>query len=266
MDKWMELVKPFDDDRIKFKLQSKSRDGRQGLFVPYIDARDVMERLDEVLGPEGWHDRYDVQQARLVHTDRDGVTRESTIFYAKCALTILTTTKEDVGEGDSPKAAVSDALKRTAVKFGIGRHLYEGSKVWAPIDEYGNPLISRDEMLAIWKGEKEQVSVPTTTTSTPITTPPATTTTTATSTTPKAVTGQPASSKQIGYLRRLLKDIGLDKGKFELFIGWFAKKNNAETLTKQLASELIELAKENPEELKDLIDIFDVELEMGEGE
>jgi hypothetical protein len=43
-------------------------------------------------------------------------------------------TKEDVGEGDSLKAAFSDALKRAAVKFGVGRYLYRLEKQWVDYD------------------------------------------------------------------------------------------------------------------------------------
>jgi len=55
----------------------------------------------------------------------------------KCRLTVLGVTKEDVGEGGTLKAAFSDALKRAAVKFGVGRHLYEMEKVWVDLDERG---------------------------------------------------------------------------------------------------------------------------------
>jgi hypothetical protein len=50
-------------------------------------------------------------------------------------------TKEDVGgqseqpdEGDRRKAAFSDALKRAAVKFGIGRYLYRQKPQWVDYD------------------------------------------------------------------------------------------------------------------------------------
>ena len=51
-------------------------------------------------------------------------------------------THEDVGseskqpnEGDRNKAAVSDAFKRAAVKFGVGRYLYRLGMKWVPYDE-----------------------------------------------------------------------------------------------------------------------------------
>lgn len=102
--------------------QVKQRDGRGGLTFSYVDARDVENRLDEVVGPDGWSDEYEV-----VDPQRMGI---------KCRLTVLGVYKEGVGypnnavgstrESEEPgKDAESDALKRAAVKFGIGRHLYD---------------------------------------------------------------------------------------------------------------------------------------------
>ncbi|MFQ3650102.1 MAG: Rad52/Rad22 family DNA repair protein, partial [Gemmataceae bacterium] len=66
-------------------------------------------------------------------------------------------TKEDVGgpseqpdEGDRRKAAFSDALKRAAVKFGIGRYLYRLKPQWVAYDPQkrrilGTPQLTLDE-------------------------------------------------------------------------------------------------------------------------
>ena len=124
---------PFPEEVIDVKVQTVSRDGRRGQVVAYVDARAVMNRLDEVVGPDGWYDTYEVLTDRVV-PGRNG---EERLVEVKCRLTILGVTKEDVGEGDTLKAAFSDALKRAAVKFGVGRHLYEMEKVWVELDEAG---------------------------------------------------------------------------------------------------------------------------------
>lgn len=123
------LAKPFHPSVVKWKVQSVSKSGK-GLMVAYVDARDVLERLDEVVGPEGWHDTYEVLADRGEGNER--------LVEVKCRLTVLGITKEDVGEGDTLKAAFSDALKRAAVKFGVGRYLYTLDKVWVPLDN-GRP-------------------------------------------------------------------------------------------------------------------------------
>jgi len=116
------LVSPFDTSEIKFK-PTAIKDGK-ALALPYVDARTILDRLDEAIGSENWQDEYDVISPNQVI----------------CKLTIHGTTKSDAGEASSEdreplKSAVSDALKRAAVKFGIGRYLYRSPKIWCKFDE-----------------------------------------------------------------------------------------------------------------------------------
>ena len=125
---WRKLAEPFPPGEVQWRVEALSRDKKRALVVPYVDARTVLDRLDKVVGPEGWHDAYEVlsDAERLVKDER-GERRER-LCEVKCRLTVLGVTKEDVGEGDSLKAAFSDALKRAAVKFGVGRYLYRLEK------------------------------------------------------------------------------------------------------------------------------------------
>ena len=98
-------------------------------ILAYIDARDVMDRLDEVVGVGGWQDSYKV-------LNDDSV---------ECTLTILGVSKVDVGERTNfadMKGGYSDAFKRAAVKFGIGRFLYDLPKKWSKVDQRGKPINS----------------------------------------------------------------------------------------------------------------------------
>jgi hypothetical protein len=106
------LAQPFEADEVRVRPQG----GRQ---LQYITARTVMNRLDDVLGPANWSDEYLPQEHSVI-----------------CRLTIrlpdgTTLTKSDAGgyagmsdSGDDDKSGFSDAFKRAAVKFGIGRYLY----------------------------------------------------------------------------------------------------------------------------------------------
>lgn len=99
-----------------------TRDGQtQAMVLWYIDARDVMNRLDDVFGPGGWQDRYETAFDKAM-----------VICHLSCRVNGEWITKSDAGalseqpdEGDRLKAAVSDSLKRAGVKWGIGRYLYE---------------------------------------------------------------------------------------------------------------------------------------------
>jgi hypothetical protein len=122
------LAVPFPVEAIRFKPQAVS--GARALPVPYISARHVMDRLDEVVGPSAWQDEF------FVLASGDVTCRLSVRLGAEWV------TKQDVGsqseqpdDGDKMKAGFSDALKRSAVKFGIGRYLYTGRPLpWADFD------------------------------------------------------------------------------------------------------------------------------------
>lgn len=92
----------------------KQRKGPGGLMLDYIDARFVMDRLDEI-GGENWQDQF---------VDRsDGSVR--------CGIGILVdgewVWKWDVGVAsdiEPEKGAYSESFKRAGVKWGIARDLY----------------------------------------------------------------------------------------------------------------------------------------------
>lgn len=117
------LGAPFPEDEVEF-LPRGNWEGK-ARALPYIDARSVMRRLDAVVGPGNWS------------FDFDMLSPDGKMVRGK--LTVLGVTKCDAGEGGSEdevlKSAVSDALKRAAVHFGIGRYLYYLPSVWAPYDQ-----------------------------------------------------------------------------------------------------------------------------------
>lgn len=105
--------RPFTPAAIKFKVQATwPKDSpANALIVCYMDARLVVDRLNLLL-PDKWEDEYD---------QIDGT-------HMVCRLTVDGITRKDIGEG-SGKALYSDALKRAAVKFGIGVSLYAVPKM-----------------------------------------------------------------------------------------------------------------------------------------
>lgn len=124
----------FSPEEVEFLPRAAS--GGMALGLPYIDARDVMRRLDAVVGPHNWQFDFDVLSP-------DGK-------MVRGKLTVLGATKCDAGEAsqeDEPlKSAVSDALKRCAVHFGIGRYLYYLPRVWAPFDPQKRRFIEQPRL------------------------------------------------------------------------------------------------------------------------
>jgi len=104
----MALKRPFQESKIRW------RKGGGGAELAYITARDVMDRLDDVVGMANWQTKYSWIGDRMI-----------------CELSIKIgdqwITKSD-GADDSniegAKGGISDALKRAAVLFGIARYLY----------------------------------------------------------------------------------------------------------------------------------------------
>ena len=121
------LAMPFEPRDVKFKPQMVKNN--RCLAMAYIDARLIQDRLDDVVGPENWEDSYDLLP--------DG----SVMCRLRIKLGDQWITKIDVGSpseqpdsGDRLKAAFSDALKRAAVKFGLGRYLYRLKAEWVDYD------------------------------------------------------------------------------------------------------------------------------------
>lgn len=139
------LSAPFAPEAIHWRAQTLTQDGSKALALAYLDARDVMDRLDEVCGPAGWEDSY-------VETPRGRVICTLSIKNAEGAWV----SKSD-GAGDTAvegeKGGISDAFKRAAVKWGIGRYLYDLGNVWAPCEfrEAGNK-----KQWKAWKPEAQR--------------------------------------------------------------------------------------------------------------
>jgi hypothetical protein len=156
------LSAPFEAAEVKFKPAVVS--GSRALALAYVDARVIQDRLDDVLGVMGWQDSYRVLP--------DG----SVMCRLRLKIGDQWITKVDVGGqseqpdgGDRTKAAFSDALKRAAVKFGVGRYLYRLPQLWCDYDSHKRQFVRPPTLPAALpakpaaepKPAKPQPSVPT---------------------------------------------------------------------------------------------------------
>lgn len=118
------LSAPFAAGSLSWRIGQKNKDKTKAMMLVYIDSRDVQDRLDEVCGMN-WKDDYKEVQGRLV-----------------CNLQVGNTVRSD-GAGDTDfegeKGGLSDAFKRAAVKFGIGRYLYNAKNFPTWLDINGDP-------------------------------------------------------------------------------------------------------------------------------
>src|SRR3954451_14127312 len=155
-----DLRRPISPDEVRFKVQSVRWNKRAAQdkaptaaqLVAYIDARTVVARLN-LLFPGYWKAPTDALplEMRLTRRGADGaqmpirvtdqgeVKADDTLYY-RCRLAIGDAAFEDVGAGDDPKAAYSDAIKRAAVRAGIGESLYAMDAPWLRVGDAEHQL------------------------------------------------------------------------------------------------------------------------------
>jgi hypothetical protein len=136
------LAEFFGPEEVRFKPQTLS--GNRALAVAFVDARAVMDRLDKVLGVDGWQDHYDVLPSG------DVVCRLSVRFGGEWLAKVdVGNPSEQKDAGDRMKAAFSDALKRAAAKWGVGRYLYRLPSSWCDYDPQRKQFV-RPPQLPAW--------------------------------------------------------------------------------------------------------------------
>jgi len=129
-----------------FKLLPKPVGQKEeALALPYIEAEQVIKRLNEVLGLGNWQEHYNI-----VKWDADYVSMV-------CSLMIKLDNewihREGYGEAkgedkENFKAAESDAFKRAARKYGVGLFLYEIPLKFFPYDPNSKKWkLSQEEMI-----------------------------------------------------------------------------------------------------------------------
>lgn len=120
------LAEPFPPERIEWRIGSTSKDGTKGMALAYLTARDVMQRLDDVCGPENWQDEF----------PHIGTTTVCKLSIRVDGEWVSKTDGAGVTDFEAEKGQLSDALKRVAVKWGIGRYLYDMPAPWVAIDQF----------------------------------------------------------------------------------------------------------------------------------
>lgn len=131
--KLKELAKPFPAEDIEWRIgrcDSNSK-GIWATCLAYVSARAIMNRLDEVCGPENWTVDYRIIPA----SDR---VEPGVIARIGIRIGDQWIYKEDGAEQtdiEPFKGGISGALKRAGSAWGIGRYLYELDSGFAEISE-----------------------------------------------------------------------------------------------------------------------------------
>lgn len=118
------LQAPFRKDEIEWRVGSRNQEKTKGLALAYITNRAIQNRLDEIFGCFGWRNEFKEwkQNSQL------------------CGISVLHEgqwiTKWDGAadsEMDATKGGLSDAMKRAAYQWGMGRYLYNLPSVWVAL-------------------------------------------------------------------------------------------------------------------------------------
>ena len=123
-----ELCRPFAAEEIDWRIGSTNQDKSKGMALAYMDARAVMDRLDGVCGPDGWQCNYLVAGPLAVCNIGVRMPGGEWIWKADGA---------GATDVEGEKGMLSDALKRAAVRWGVGRYLYEMKSPWVAIEARG---------------------------------------------------------------------------------------------------------------------------------
>lgn len=138
------LRAPFAPHEHNWRAQQVARDGRRAQALCFITARLVQNRLDDVCGPGGWESGFtETASGRVI----------ATISIDMGARWVTKSDGAGATSMEGEKGGMSDAFKRAAVMWGIGRYLYSMPAVWAECevdrDEAGNPRLRNGK--PVWR-------------------------------------------------------------------------------------------------------------------
>jgi hypothetical protein len=151
------LAEPFPSSDIEWRLQVTNADKTSGLAVPYITNRAIQKRLDEVVGPFNWQNTFIPWQG---NSQLCGIS----IFFEDRGEWITKYDGAPNSEVEAVKGGLSDASKRAAVQWSIGRYLYGMEGVWVDVEQKGKTVCikkgqqkklddAHDRAVALLKGE-----------------------------------------------------------------------------------------------------------------
>lgn len=132
-----QLAAPFAEGELR---EGQGKGGRTFL---YVEAPRVMDRLDQVVGIQGWRMSFREVERGVVCTigiyfdEKGWVEKSNAGGYAGMTETVRTGPgRDDKAEIDDPendlKSGYTDAIKRTGMVWGIGRYLWMKSATRAP--------------------------------------------------------------------------------------------------------------------------------------
>ena len=129
------LEYPFTFQEIEWRVLRVSKsDAARAQVAAYVDSRAIQNRLDAVVGRENWQNTFE-----SVVGNNNGTTAHIcriSIYYPERGEWITKSDGAGCTDVEPIKGGLSNAFKRAASMWGMGRYLYGLKNIWATIDEY----------------------------------------------------------------------------------------------------------------------------------
>jgi hypothetical protein len=131
------LDAPFPLEDIEFRIGSTREGKTKGLLLAYVTNRAIQQRLDDAFGKAGWtvqFERWEKEKGNICTISVYDPEKQTWIHKSDGA---------DDSDMEAFKGGLSNAMKRAAVQWGIGRYLYKLPKWW--VDLYDHKYPARGE-------------------------------------------------------------------------------------------------------------------------
>lgn len=127
----IKLQEPFQPSDIGWRLQYPLKE-KKGLAIPFVTGRSIQQRLDDVLTPLGWKNKF------IEWKGKSQLCSISIAFESDDKIEWISKIDgADDTDIEGTKGGLSDSMKRSAVQWGIGRYLYKLDKIWVDINVNG---------------------------------------------------------------------------------------------------------------------------------
>ncbi|MCI8472311.1 MAG: hypothetical protein HFE65_04325 [Clostridiales bacterium] len=125
---------PFTFDEIEWRVLRVSKKKPVAQVAAYVDSRAIQNRLDAVIGRENWQNSFETVTGS--NNDSTAHICKLSIYYKERGEWITKSDGAGCTDVEPIKGGLSNAFKRSASMWGIGRYLYELKNIWVEIDEY----------------------------------------------------------------------------------------------------------------------------------
>ena len=124
------LREPFKPEEIEWRVGSTNKEKTMGMALAYVTNRAIQQRLDDVVGPLNWKNEYKMWESK---SQLCGIS----IYCEERKEWITKWDGAEQTDFEAIKGGLSDAMKRAAYQWGIGRYLYNLPAQWCPIEPAG---------------------------------------------------------------------------------------------------------------------------------